>query len=106
MSPQEQAMARSEAVPFAVLLKHYRTAAGLTQEELAERARLSTRAISDLERGINHRPQAYTIQRLQQGLDLDEAEVSQFQLAARGLGAVGERSAKHAKLLQSADLPV
>ena len=36
---------------FGDLLRRYRTAAGLTQEELAERAGLSTRGISDLERG-------------------------------------------------------
>jgi transcriptional regulator with XRE-family HTH domain len=37
--------------PFAVLLRQYRAAAGLSQDELAERAGLSRRGISDLERG-------------------------------------------------------
>jgi predicted ATPase/class 3 adenylate cyclase len=36
---------------FAALLRRYRRAAGLTQEQLAERAGLSARAVSDLERG-------------------------------------------------------
>ena len=35
---------------FGDLLRGYRVAAGVTQEELAERAGLSVRAISDLER--------------------------------------------------------
>ena len=41
------------AVSFAELLKRLRTDAGLTQEDLAARAGVSPRAISDLERGIN-----------------------------------------------------
>jgi transcriptional regulator with XRE-family HTH domain len=35
---------------FGNLLRRYRSAAGLTQEELAERAGLSARAVSDIER--------------------------------------------------------
>jgi len=42
-----------EKASFGALLKRYRLAAGLSQEALATRASLSTRAISDLERGIN-----------------------------------------------------
>lgn len=36
---------------FGALLKRYRLAAGLSQQALAERARLSARAISAYERG-------------------------------------------------------
>ncbi|MBV9327694.1 MAG: helix-turn-helix transcriptional regulator [Chloroflexi bacterium] len=43
------------ASSFAVLLRQYRLASGLTQENLAERATLSARAISDLERGSKRR---------------------------------------------------
>lgn len=46
----------TKATRFATLLKHYRQAAGLSQEALAARAQLSARAISDLERGINRTP--------------------------------------------------
>ena len=35
---------------FGELLRRYRVAAGLTQEALAERAGISTRGVSDLER--------------------------------------------------------
>ena len=41
---------------FGLLLRRHRTAAGLSQEELAERAGWSRRAISDLERGCIARP--------------------------------------------------
>jgi transcriptional regulator with XRE-family HTH domain/tetratricopeptide (TPR) repeat protein len=47
---------------FGSLLKRLRLAAGLTQETLAERAGLSVRAISDLERGINRTPHDDTLQ--------------------------------------------
>ncbi len=38
---------------FAGLLRQLRTGARLTQEELAEAAGIRTRAVSDLERGVN-----------------------------------------------------
>jgi transcriptional regulator with XRE-family HTH domain len=38
---------------FGQLLRQLRTEAGLTQEELAQAATLSTRSVSDLERGIS-----------------------------------------------------
>ena len=38
---------------FAALLRQLRAEARLTQEELAEKAGLSTRSISDLERGVS-----------------------------------------------------
>jgi transcriptional regulator with XRE-family HTH domain len=46
---------------FGSLLRRYRGAAGLTQEALAEQARLSARAISDLERGLKHAPRPTTV---------------------------------------------
>ncbi len=44
-------MTASDKPLFGDLLKRYRVAAGFSQEALAEAARLSARAISDLERG-------------------------------------------------------
>jgi predicted ATPase/DNA-binding XRE family transcriptional regulator len=55
---------------FGALLKQYRQAAGLTQEALAERADLSARAISDLERGVNRTPRQETLDLLAQALQL------------------------------------
>ena len=69
--------------PFGDLLKRYRLAAGLTHEALAERATLSARAISDLERGVSRRPRRETIDLLAQALQLTPAERSAFEGAAR-----------------------
>jgi transcriptional regulator with XRE-family HTH domain len=46
-------MTTPPAPRFGALLKHYRRAAGLTQEALAEQARLSVRGIQNLERGVS-----------------------------------------------------
>jgi DNA-binding XRE family transcriptional regulator len=46
-------VAEQAALSFGRLLRQLRDDAGLTQEELADAARVSQRAISDLERGIN-----------------------------------------------------
>jgi predicted ATPase/DNA-binding XRE family transcriptional regulator len=72
---------RSES--FGDLLRRYRVAARLTQEELAERARVSPRAISDLERGERSRPWRDTVQRLAAALQLQSAEGEQLEAAAR-----------------------
>ena len=46
---------------FGDVLRQVRRAAGLTQEELAELARLSSRGLSDLERGVNRFPRRETV---------------------------------------------
>src|SRR5438477_9362921 len=71
--------------PFGPLLKRYRVAVGLSQEALAERARLSTRGISDLERGLHRLPYRDTVARLAEALGLDGAERAALEAAARGL---------------------
>ncbi len=68
---------------FGELLRHYRIAAGLTQEELAERASVSTRGISDLERGARGLPRADTLELLLQALDLSPADRATLVAAAR-----------------------
>lgn len=57
---------------FGDLLRRLRSDAGVTQEELAERAGLSVRGISDLERGINRSPYRATISRLIEALELEQ----------------------------------
>lgn len=84
---------RSSGVPdFGKLLKHYRLAAGLSQEALAERARMSAFAISALERGHRRRPQSKTLALLADALALESEQRAQFETAARSgpprLGAV------------------
>src|SRR5919206_1482884 len=60
--------------PFGVLPQQYRLGAGLSQEELAERAGLSRRGISDLERGARRLPHPATVRRLAEALNLGLAE--------------------------------
>jgi predicted ATPase/DNA-binding XRE family transcriptional regulator len=53
-----------------------RETAGLTQEELAQRAGLTARGISDLERGARNRPYPHTVRSLADALELPENERS------------------------------
>lgn len=55
---------------FGALLKRLRLAAGLTQEALAERAGLSARAVSDLERDPARTPRLETVTLLADALEL------------------------------------
>jgi predicted ATPase len=64
----------------------------LTQEELAEAAGLSTRLISDLERGIIQRPRRDTVQMLADGLKLGGAERDAFVVFARQGAAAADGS--------------
>jgi transcriptional regulator with XRE-family HTH domain len=50
--------------PLERLLRRHREQARLTQEELADRAGVSTRTISDIERGVRARAYADTATRL------------------------------------------
>lgn len=76
-------MASSKPRSFGDLLRRYRVAAGLTQEELAERAGLSRRAIGALETGERHSPHRETITLLANALGLNAAERMQLEDAAR-----------------------
>jgi predicted ATPase/transcriptional regulator with XRE-family HTH domain len=69
--------------PFGRLLRQARTAAALSQEELAERAGVSARAISDLERGLRRTPHLETVRLLADALQLDEVGRASLALAAR-----------------------
>ncbi len=67
---------------FGALLRHYRLAAGLSQEALAERARLSTNGIGALERGYRRSPQRGTLALLASALMLDDEQRRALELAA------------------------
>src|SRR5215212_11547166 len=77
---------------FGDLIRRHRTAAGLTQEALAERAGLSTRGISDLERGARGLPRKDTLQLLLQALDLSPADHAALVAAARRPAAVAAQA--------------
>ena len=65
-------------------LKQLRLAAGLTQEELAERAGISARTVSDVERGLRMVVHHDTARRLAAALELGDAQRRQFDAVARG----------------------
>ena len=65
------------------LLRQHRGDAGLTLEELAAAARVSVRAISDLERGRSRVPQQRTVDALILALGLADAQASAVRDAAR-----------------------
>jgi transcriptional regulator with XRE-family HTH domain len=73
-----------EAPSFGRLLRGYRGARGLTQEELAERSGLSVDAISMLERGVRTAPRSGTVESLARALRLDAAEREALAIAASG----------------------
>ncbi|HEY2240806.1 MAG TPA: helix-turn-helix domain-containing protein, partial [Streptosporangiaceae bacterium] len=74
---------------FGELLRRRRQAAGLTQEALAERAGVSAKAISDLERDPDRSPRLDTVALLADALDLDQAERRRLLAAARPQPAPG-----------------
>jgi tetratricopeptide (TPR) repeat protein/transcriptional regulator with XRE-family HTH domain len=76
-------MATGQFERFGDLLKRYRVAAGLTQEELAERARVSARGISALERGVNRAPRRETFAVLVEALGLPAPDRAALKAAAR-----------------------
>lgn len=78
------------ATGFGPLLQRYRLNAGLTQEELAERAQMSPRGISDLERGVNRGPRSLTLQQLSEALALSAEQRTEFEAAARAARAADQ----------------
>jgi transcriptional regulator with XRE-family HTH domain len=68
---------------FGALLRRYRLSVGLTQQELAERATLSLRGVSDLERGIRRAPYVDTIDRLSAALELGPTDRAILRAAGR-----------------------
>jgi predicted ATPase/DNA-binding XRE family transcriptional regulator len=69
---------------LATLLKRHRAAAALTQEELAERAGISSRSISDIERGLRKSIYRDTATRLAEALQLHKPQRQQFESIAIG----------------------
>lgn len=67
---------------FGSLLRHYRLAAGLSQEDLADRACLSSNGIGALERGYRSKPQRETLELLARALALNAEQRRVFELAA------------------------
>jgi transcriptional regulator with XRE-family HTH domain len=83
--------ARAKTGPdFGTLLRRYRIAAGLSQDALAERARMSSDGISALERGHRRTPQREIIALLADALALNPEQYREFEAA---VGATRRRTA-------------
>lgn len=78
---EDEARARRSS-DFGALLRRYRLAAGLSQEALAERARMSSYGVSALERGHRRNPQRETLALLAGALALNEGQRLDFEAAA------------------------
>jgi transcriptional regulator with XRE-family HTH domain len=78
------------AVSFGGLLRQLRAEARMTQEELAEKAGLSPRSISDLERGISRTARKDTADLLAGALSIGGSVRTAFVAAARGRAPVSD----------------
>ncbi|HEV2461820.1 MAG TPA: helix-turn-helix domain-containing protein, partial [Ktedonobacterales bacterium] len=78
--------AQTGPTAFGHLLKRLRAARELTQEQLAARAGISARAVSDLERGINRTPQQDTLRLLTEALELSAADRAALAATTHGHG--------------------
>jgi predicted ATPase/transcriptional regulator with XRE-family HTH domain len=76
-------MSKTATEGFGPALRRRRVAAGLSQEELAERSGVSVRGIGDLEQGRRAAPRLATVRLLADALGLDEAGRAEFLAAAR-----------------------
>lgn len=65
------------------LLKRYRLASGLTQEELAQRSQVSARTIGSIERGALQRPRSESLRLLAAALDLSPEQYEVVLAAVR-----------------------
>jgi predicted ATPase/DNA-binding XRE family transcriptional regulator len=69
--------------PFAQVLRRLRLAAGLSQEQLAERARVSLDAVGALERGTRRAPYRETVDMLARAMNVSDDERAELHVAAR-----------------------
>ncbi len=88
--------ARPGQSPFGEALRRARVAAGLTQEQLAERAHLSWRGISDIERGARRSPRRDTVSLLAGALALTGDARAEFEALARPALSLGRTGAEPA----------
>jgi predicted ATPase/DNA-binding XRE family transcriptional regulator len=91
-------VSRGKDAPFGARLRRLREAAGLTQEDLASRAGLSAKGISDLERGARRRPHPHTVRALADALELSEAERASLLATVPKRGDVAQASPPAAEL--------
>ena len=88
-------MGTATGADLSSLIRRFRTEAGLSQQMLADRARVSVQAVSALERGSRKVPYRYTLERIADALALTEEARIELELSAkRARGLRLEESAK------------
>src|SRR5690348_7406369 len=105
---RECPMSATDNPNFATLLHRYRRRMGLTQEDLAASAGLSTASVSLLERGVTQTPQKATVEMLSVALALSPEEATEFLAKARKSYSVAQDNAPQgsAETTYDAGLPV
>ena len=97
-------MAREQDDSFATYLRRFRTAARLTQQQLAERAGLTEKAISALERRERRHPHPHTVAALATALCLSDDERAALAAAVPPRGPV-EMPTPHERLTTALPVP-
>ena len=72
---------------FGAMVRAYRREAGLTQKELAAKARLSVAALRDIEQSRRHRPRPSSLAALADALGLDSEQTATMFAAGRGMAS-------------------
>jgi transcriptional regulator with XRE-family HTH domain len=85
--------ARRDPSAFGDLLRAFRDRAGLSQQELADRAGLGIRTLRELERNRVARPRVPSVERVAAALGLSASDRSHL-LGALGPGAAGATSGR------------
>jgi predicted ATPase/transcriptional regulator with XRE-family HTH domain len=88
--------AQSDDRDFGAILRRARRAAGLTQEQLAERANISVRSVSDIERGVNRAPRKDTLDLLADALGLSAQERAAWEQVRKRLATRSATPARNA----------
>src|SRR5262249_48953601 len=91
---------QSAGTAFGTLLRTFLLGAGLSQETLAERARMSTVGVGALERGDRLAPYRDTVLRLARALELSPEDRAQLEAASarpRRLGRTAPKCASEAR---------
>jgi predicted ATPase/DNA-binding XRE family transcriptional regulator len=91
---------------FGELLRRHRISSGISQESLAERARVSAAAISALERGERRAPYRETVAMLANALGLSNDERVEFAAAADRARGRGQRAVSEPRATQNLPLPL
>jgi len=96
---------RVDTYAFGRILRAYRREGGFTQQQLADRAMLSVRAVRDLELGNARQPRVGTVRLLADGLQLNGQRRSTFEAAAGRFGEPAHLAALHGRAGEPEHVP-